>query len=235
MGALALGPTTAVADFVLDLPIRSRVFEDLGIDFCCNGRKPLSEACRQRGLDTGVVLEALMDTKHLPDASEIDWSGDRLADLIEHIEGTHHAVLRAEVPRIRAMLERLALRYGGQHEALVRVESAFTSFSEIMTLHMEKEERVVFPLIRTVESSGGWRPRGAPPLSVAVHVIEAEHDEASALLAELRQLTDGFDPPEESTALWRTAYAALAELEHDLHAHFHKENNMLFPRALSLE
>jgi regulator of cell morphogenesis and NO signaling len=235
MGVLALGPTTAVADFVLDLPIRSRVFETLGIDFCCNGRKPLREACRQRGLDTGIVLEALMDTRELPDASEVDWSGDRLADLIDHIEGTHHAVLRAEMPRIRGMLERLSLRHGGQNRDLVRVESIFASFADIMALHVEKEERVVFPLIRAVESSGGRRPRGAPPLSVAIHVIEAEHDEAAASLAELRRLTDGYDPPEESTVLWRTAYAALAELEHDLHAHFHKENNILFPRALGLE
>jgi len=42
-----------VADLVLAVPSRARVFEELGIDYCCGGRKSLAVACRTRGLDTG--------------------------------------------------------------------------------------------------------------------------------------------------------------------------------------
>jgi regulator of cell morphogenesis and NO signaling len=36
-----------VSDLVLEEPSRARVFEQLGIDYCCGGRKPLARACAE--------------------------------------------------------------------------------------------------------------------------------------------------------------------------------------------
>jgi regulator of cell morphogenesis and NO signaling len=43
------------------------------------------------------------------------------------------------------------------------------------------------------------------------------------------------DAPPEACNSWRVLYHTLAEFERDLHAHIHKENNILFPRALAME
>jgi regulator of cell morphogenesis and NO signaling len=63
----------------------------------------------------------------------------------------------------------------------------------------------------------------------------AEHDRAGELLATLRRITDGYQPPADGCASYRALYAGLAELEADLHLHVHKENNLLFPAVVILE
>ena len=68
---------------------------------------------------------------------------------------------------------------------------------------------------------GPWRGQGA--------------NRRGHLLAELRALTDGFEPPPDGCASYRQLYAALSELDTDTHLHVHKENNLLFPAVLAAE
>ena len=65
--------------------------------------------------------------------------------------------------------------------------------------------------------------------------MESEHDQAGGALAKMRELTDGFTPPDWACNTYRAMLDALAQLELDLHQHVHKENNILFPRAIALE
>ena len=54
-------------------------------------------------------------------------------------------------------------------------------------------------------------------------------------VAEMRQLTRDYAIPAEACNTYRALFAALVELESDLHRHIHLENNILFPRAAKLE
>ena len=45
-----IDPSRTVADLVLEQPSRARVFEELGVDYCCGGKQSLSTACDARGL-----------------------------------------------------------------------------------------------------------------------------------------------------------------------------------------
>jgi regulator of cell morphogenesis and NO signaling len=47
-------------------------------------------------------------------------------------------------------------------------------------------------------------------------------------------LTDRYSPPEWACNTFRALYDGLAELEKNMHQHVHKENNVLFPRALAI-
>ncbi|HET6572311.1 MAG TPA: hemerythrin domain-containing protein [Fimbriiglobus sp.] len=65
--------------------------------------------------------------------------------------------------------------------------------------------------------------------------MAAEHGEAGDALAAMRSLTDDFSPPADACPTFRALLGALAELEGDMVRHVHKENNVLFPRAIRLE
>ena len=65
--------------------------------------------------------------------------------------------------------------------------------------------------------------------------MEAEHDQAGSALERLRELTDNFTPPDWACNTYRVLLDSLNHLECDLHQHIHKENNVLFPRALEME
>ena len=42
-------------------------------------------------------------------------------------------------------------------------------------------------------------------------------------------------PPAEACTSWRVMLESLENLEQDMHRHIHKENSILFPRAIELE
>jgi regulator of cell morphogenesis and NO signaling len=65
--------------------------------------------------------------------------------------------------------------------------------------------------------------------------MEHEHDGAGSALERLRELTDGYIPPSWACNTYRALLDALAHLERDMHRHIHKENSVLFPRALAME
>ena len=66
-------------------------------------------------------------------------------------------------------------------------------------------------------------------------MMEHEHDSAGAALARMRQLTGDYAPPQDACNTYRAMLATLEEFEADMHQHIHKENNILFPRAVAKE
>ncbi len=62
---------TTIGEIAAARPFLSRVFERLGIDFCCGGKQFLSQACTRRGLDistTRALLEAARGSDRKPDS-----------------------------------------------------------------------------------------------------------------------------------------------------------------------
>ena len=224
-----MNATSTVGALVAEQPTRSRVFEELGIDYCCGGKLSLAEACARKGLDPDEVSRRLASAEFVE--QETDWRAAPLAALCDHIVSTHHAFLHRELPRLRGLLTKLARVHGERHPELRDTLAVFGPFADELTAHMTKEERVLFPLIAGLES--GAVPR-TPDVLQPIAVMEAEHDAAGRALEELGWLTDGYAVPADGCGTYRAAMAGLAELEADMHAHVHKENNILFPRAARL-
>jgi len=220
---------TTVGELVAERPARSRVFEELGIDYCCGGKLSLAEACARKGLDPDEVSRRLASAGFA--APETDWRAAPLAALCDHIVTTHHAFLHRELPRLRGLLTKLARAHGDRHPELLHTLAVFGPFADDLAAHMTKEERVLFPLIAGIESGGVPR---TPFVLQPIAVMEAEHDDAGRALAEMRRLTGGYAVPADGCGTYRAAMDGLTELEADLHAHVHKENSILFPRAARL-
>jgi regulator of cell morphogenesis and NO signaling len=235
---------TANAPTVRDIAATSlaavRIFEKFGIDYCCGGKRPLADVCREKGYDTEAIqseLDAALSTA--PDSGR-DWSGAPLADLIDHIVTTHHEYLRRELPAVEQRLEKVYRvhhqRYGS---TLTGLPEVFAALKAELEMHLMKEERMLFPAIAAFENaidSGQPLPR-TPFGTVAnpIHVMEDEHESAGQALSRIREITGDFAIPESACVTYRALMRGLDELERDLHMHIHLENNILFPRAERLE
>ncbi len=227
---------TTVGDLVARRPSRSRVFEKLGIDYCCGGKKSLSEACADKGLDANTVLTTLLATEEDDTSTDQDWTSASLGDLSRHIEQTHHAYLKRELPRLEAIVRKVTAVHGDHHPWLQEFKRVYTYFAAEMAAHMKKEEQDLFPLIRSLEngepaSTAGHRHGFGNP----IRIMEDEHDDAAKSLKRMRELSAGFTPPSDVCNTFRAMLDGLNELEADLYRHVHKENSILFPKALELE
>lgn len=220
-----------VGSLVVRRPALSRVFEKAGIDYCCGGKKTLEEACRIKGLNPRDLL-AMLEGFILAsgEAPVVDVTSLPLFQLVDHIEMTHHVFLHEELPRLDYMTQKVAAVHGDGDARLSEVRKTFLELVKEMIPHLKMEEETIFPQIRQLDSSS---PHGS--LTTAIHQLESEHDRVGAALAELRRLTDGYTPPEWACNTYRAMLDLLARLERDMHQHVHKENNVLFPRALEMK
>jgi len=223
-----------VGELVKDRPARSRIFEQLQIDYCCGGKVPLAEACAKRGVEPQEVLRRIHEAD-AHDQAFVDADAMSLAELADHIEQTHHAYLRLELPRLDFITRKVAAVHGEAEPRLQAIRDTFIAFQEDLLSHMMKEEQILFPMIRQIEQADGPVPFHCGSLANPIRMMEHEHDNAGDALARFRELTDGFPPPAWACNTFRAMYDALAELEPNMHQHVHKENNVLFPKALDRE
>ncbi len=224
---------TTVGEWVRQNPATSRVFENLGIDYCCGGKIPLETACNTKGLDTSDVLRQLTEADGR--AREANADGMGLTELADHIEATHHAFLREELPRLDSMARKVAAVHGEQEPRLREVRDVFSACMEELVSHMNKEEQVLFPMIRELEAASGPVRFHCGSLANPIRMMEHEHDDAGDALKRISQLTDGYTPPDWACTTYRAMLDALRSFELDMHTHVHKENSILFPKAIKLE
>ena len=229
-----MSATATVGDLVVERPSRARVFERFGIDYCCGGKLPLNVACEKRGVDIQHVLAVLEEEATAPVEVERNWTEASLADLTAHVETTHHAYLKRELPRLDYMTERVADRHGAQRPELRKLREIFMVFKGELEEHMAKEERVLFPMCRNLEKPDTAKSRhGSVKNPVAVMISEHEH--AGEDLRQIRELTHDFVPPVEACNTYRAMLAGLEDLEADMHRHVHLENYVMFPKAIAAE
>jgi regulator of cell morphogenesis and NO signaling len=227
-----------VADIVTERPGRSRVFEELGIDYCCGGKRPLTEACVEKGLDPADVVRRIekvdvsADDEEQPDLLSLS-----LNDLIDHIVQKHHSYVQRELPRLNHLVDKVATAHADapnaeQLRALAGIVKGLTA--ELQS-HLMKEERILFPAIRQMEHGEAASDDSFGSVANPIGVMEAEHDSAAEAFEKIHVLTDDYTVPEWACNTYRAMIEALVSFEKDLHQHIHKENNVLFPRALQRE
>lgn len=215
------------------------VFQRFGIDFCCGGRRSIADACRGAGVDQDAILAAL-EALRPEEASKDDVAGWPIDRLVAQVLETHHVYIRESIPVISRYLEKLVSVHGAKHPELNRIENAFQQVSRDLAPHLMKEEHVLFPYIAELlewASSKDEQPRSSPFGSVGnpIRMMEREHEEVGKEMRLIRELTSDFTPPEDGCTTYRVCFSELLRFEQDLHRHVHLENNVLFPKVLTLE
>ena len=232
----AIDPGTPLGLLVAERPARARVFESLGLDYCCGGARPLVDACVASGLALESVLEQLDRTDRSAQAShEIDWRIAPLSALTAHILDTHHVFLRRELPRLAAVLEKVTEVHGQNHAELFKLQRVLSGLTDEMYAHMSKEENVLFPMIARFEAGNDAAAAHCGSFVNPIRVMLMEHDAAAEALHALRRLSGGFAPPADACASYSSLLGGLHDLERDTHQHIHLENNILFPRVVDAE
>ena len=218
---------------------RADIFKSFVIDFCCGGKKSVSQVCEDKGVDKNELVKALMDLQFQvtgPKQDYRDWSPDFMCDYITH---THHKYVTNAIPVIRAYIEKVARVHGGDNPSLVEIVHLFNELANELLDHMRKEEVILFPYIKNMAAAKHSGLRLPSPAFVTIKnpiaAMEADHEGAGNAMAKIHELTRNFTPPEHACATYRVSFASLKAFEDDLHLHVHLENNILFPAAIAME
>lgn len=210
------------------------VLEKYSLDFCCKGKRTLTDACAEKGLSIDELLAELKPVLEMPAQKHLPFTEMSAEQLVSYIVTHHHYYVKQIMPQLLLHLQKVATKHGSRFPFMAEVFNLFTRVQEEMTLHMQKEERILFPAIIKAEQAFARNENATMACSVingAILVMEKEHDEAGELMAAIHQLTNGYQPPVDACNTFQLSLAELKEFEEDLHRHVHLENHILFPMA----
>jgi regulator of cell morphogenesis and NO signaling len=216
--------TMSLGDLAAANPSATRVFLRHRLDFCCGGRRSLADACNKAGLDPASIVAELEHEASRGDTAT-HWDRRPQSELADHIEAHYHAALRRDLPPLIEAARKVERVHAQKPKVPTGLADVLTEFFSDMQRHMEKEEKILFPMIR----------RGARGEAVymPVRVLESEHDSHRVQLARVRELTDDLQLPAHACATWTALYRGLETVEAELMQHIHLENNILFSRAVN--
>ncbi|NGX62613.1 MAG: Iron-sulfur cluster repair protein YtfE [Candidatus Anoxychlamydiales bacterium] len=214
-----------------------KVLEKYRLDYCCGGKNTLEDACKEKALDAKQIIEEINSLKK----EEVLVDVDRLSllDLVEHIKSTHHVFVKKEIPEILALVEKVV----GVHKTdnLVKLKDLFKTLVEDISMHLEKEEQILFPAVEELEKYGkvqnfACADKTKNPLATIKNPIDQmflEHENAGKLLEKINAIIDADDFAKCKTL--QILHDKLKAFEEDLHRHIHKENYILFPKVIAKE
>jgi len=215
------------------------VFTEYGIDFCCGGNKTLQKACEEKSVNVSELQEKLNQVIQTPKANNLDFNSWDLDLLADYIEKTYHRYIREKTPVLLQYLEKIKEVHGAHHPELFKIYDLFSHSAMDLGMHLQKEERILFPMIRhfaeSKNSGQGAEPGHCGTIENPISVMKDEHGTEGARFEKISELSHGYTVPPDGCNTYRAAYTLLAEFEQKLHEHIHLENNILFPKSIKLE
>ncbi|HYK77627.1 MAG TPA: iron-sulfur cluster repair di-iron protein [Daejeonella sp.] len=218
---------------------KAQVFKKLGIDFCCGGKKTLNEVSEKKGISADEIRKELAAIDKIEKSSSFDFDKWNLDFLSDFIVNTHHQYVRDSIPFISELSQKVARVHGSNHPEMIQVAEIFARVAQDLSLHLTKEERILFPHIKALAAvKRDGTPMPATPFGGVknpVQVMEMEHEQAGEDMVIIRELTSDYTLPSDACTSYSILFKKLEEFEGDLHQHVHLENNILFPKAIELE
>jgi regulator of cell morphogenesis and NO signaling len=229
-----------ISDIVRNDYRTADVFKSFGINYCCSGLASVSEACNAREIDSDLVASALRKATRdvrIPNVLVFDsWTIDFLIDYIVNL---HHTYIKIAIPNIKSSISSYVLSHSKQNTITVEVEDIFDQLSNALNTHSIYEEEIIFPYIkhldvthRRKEVYGSLFVR---TLRKPLENIETEHQKITALLAQIKELTNNYTFPATACTNYRVVIEKLKEFHNDIVQHKHLEDDLLFPKAMNLE
>ena len=215
------------------------VFKKYGIDFCCQGNRTIIDACTAKEIDVEVVVNGLNAIGNVNNSAAIDFKSWPLDLLADYIEKTHHRYVEDKSPELIAYFEKICEVHGHNHTELYEIKELIQQTVGNLAQHMKKEELVLFPFIRKMETAKRSGQELQKPhfgsIQNPINEMESEHSAEGDRFRDIETLSNNYTPPEDACNTYRVAFAMLKEFQDDLHLHIHLENNILFPKSILLE
>jgi len=236
---IELSTQTRVAELEARSPAMLAALKSSGMFKDGDSSITLGELCMDFGLHPQIILNMLARAGLNDPPPDIDISeleGLSLPDIVSHVETVHHQTARETLPGTIELVRNVVAAHGQNDARLHEVQSLFEKMATELEDHMVHEEGALFPMCRDMAQLGtiSATPCG-DRVGGPIQCMTNDHDQAKKELAQLSALTDGFVAPAGADAQYADMLQRLQAFAEDLALHIHKEDHLLFPRALEMQ
>lgn len=216
---------------------RAKVFEHLGIDYCCHSDKSLDAACQEKGLRTEDVVANL-------EVSDVEGGAPAFATwpldlLVDYVLKKHHRSFHLHHEELLQLVKKVERAHSERHPELHEVRQAVESSFEELDSHFAKEEQILFPqfyeLYAAHEEGREPAPFHCGSVAFPIRQMMLEHDTTGETWQHISELTENFTTPTDGCASYKLMNHELYEFWENLKEHVSLENNLIFPGFIKLE
>lgn len=162
-----------------------------------------------------------------------------LDELCDYIVKRHHSYVKTQIPFLNKNLEKICITHGANHPELHEIKSLFDESAGDLTMHMQKEELMLFPYIQNMaRAKRNGTPAGSPVFGSVTHPVAmmvSEHETEEMRFKKIAEISRNYTIPGDADSTYQETLTGLKEFENDLHRHIFLENNILFPKSVELE
>ena len=216
---------------------RAKVFEHLGIDYCCHSDKSLDAACQEKGLRTEDVVANL-------EVSDVEGGAPAFATwpldlLVDYVLKKHHRSFHLHHEELLQLVKKVERAHSERHPELHEVRQAVESSFEELDSHFAKEEQILFPqfyeLYAAHEEGREPAPFHCGSVAFPIRQMMLEHDTTGETWQHISELTENFTTPTDGCASYKLMNHELYNFFENLKEHISLENNLIFPGFIKLE
>jgi regulator of cell morphogenesis and NO signaling len=235
-----LSTDTRISDLATEQPAMLTALKATGM-FRDGGNVDVTigQLCMNFGLNPHVIFDVLLRAQNDEPPPNIDISeldDLSLAEIVAHIESVHHKWLRENLPTMVEQVVQVAADYGANDERLYDLQVLFEKMAADIEAHMLHEEEALFPMCHSMAESGEFKAtRCGDRVGGPIQCMKNDHEQVKQELNRLSELTDGFSAPESISDQYRDMLKQLKEFAADTVLHIHKEDYLLFPRAVETQ
>jgi regulator of cell morphogenesis and NO signaling len=217
---------TTLAESTRLRPEAVAIFEEMEIDYSCQGPRSLADAAHDAGYRVEELLGRLESARG--PARPSDWFREPLPALIDFLTSDHRTTLDNNLPALRRRIDE-AIEEVGEITELRRIRALFRYLSTSLSTHVMNEERELFPFINSLLKAAN----GSMKMRISQRVLRelVEHETFRDRLRTLRELAQRLPANDAVDALRKDLKSFSAEVNR----HMHLENNVLYPRAIEIE
>lgn len=227
-----------IAELVDQNHVHAYVLFYFGIRFFDYSELTLEQVCLQKGLKTEQVVKELEFPTHLQEA-DLPLITYPIDLIIEYLKHSHFIFIKHKLPYITRLIE----SFKANHEDYFAVERdmklVFPLFVEDFIEHIYEEEDTLFNYIHVLEraSKSDYSPTKLFYLleKNSIHKYAAEHEAHDDEMEGIRKITKDYQVSTHTPLHIKVLYNELKGFEKSLITHARIENEILYPKAMTLE
>ncbi|MBK1780498.1 hemerythrin domain-containing protein [Advenella sp. WQ 585] len=167
-----------------------------------------------------VLLKRKIESDQVPSIiQKLKLDNEKPDVLIPYIQINFHDKHRAQLPALIELSRKIEIVHEDDPDCPVGLADVLTNIWQELDSHMQKEERVLFPMLLK-----GMKEMARTPISVML----LEHEQHEQGIDRLLKVTGNLFLPDSACGSWEKLYSGIGEFVEDLRLHLALENEVLF-------
>ncbi len=162
-----------------------------------------------------------------------------LSKIIDFILEKYHNPLRENLTKISILLDKIVEVHWTQHPEFAKIRAIFSNFKLDILSHIDKEEKILFPIMKEIEESFKNRKKlwcfHCASVGNPIRQMELEHSNFENYLNDMRTLSNNYLIPSDACNAVTNTYNMLKELDSETTDHAALENNTLHKLRIQKE